>query len=82
VRDEPDQDLLAGILGILRVAEEPQGQAVHRMLEPPHQLRQRIPVTVGGPARQGVDLVEVVVSCSHGTVSTFLLQRRTPPPDR
>jgi hypothetical protein len=51
------------------------------MLEPPHQLRQRIPVTVGGPARQGVDLVEVV-SCSHGTVSTFLLQRRTPPPDR
>jgi hypothetical protein len=52
------------------------------MLEPPHQFRQRIPVTVRSPARQGVDLVEVVVSCSHGTVSTSLVQRRTPPTDR
>src|SRR4029450_7665878 len=31
--DDPDEELLAGILGVVGMTEKPQGQAVHRMLE-------------------------------------------------
>jgi hypothetical protein len=56
VGDDSDQDLLGGIFGILRVAEEPQGEPVHRMLEPANEVAERGPVTVGGPPCEVVEV--------------------------
>src|SRR4029450_399280 len=38
--DDPDEELLAGILGVVGMTEKPQGQAVHRMLELADQRRE------------------------------------------
>jgi len=52
VRDQPDEDLLAGVLGVLGVAEEAQRQAVDRVLHLLDQPRERLGVAGRGQARQ------------------------------
>ena len=42
--DDPDEELLAGILGVVGMTEKPQGQAVHRMLELADQRREGLAV--------------------------------------
>jgi hypothetical protein len=44
VGDDPDEELLAGILGVVGMTEKPQGQAVHRMLELADQRREGLAV--------------------------------------
>lgn len=42
--DDPDEDLLASVLGVVRVAEEPECESVHRVLDLPHELRESLTV--------------------------------------
>jgi hypothetical protein len=48
VGDDANQDLLAGVLGVVGLTQEPQGQAVHRMLEVADQGREGLAVALGG----------------------------------
>jgi hypothetical protein len=52
VGHDADQDLLAGVLGVVGMTQKPQGQAVHRMLEVADQCREGLAVTLGGASGQ------------------------------
>jgi hypothetical protein len=48
VSHDANQDLLAGVLGVIGMTQEPQGPAVHRMLEVADQRRQGLAISLGG----------------------------------
>ena len=54
-RHDLDEDLLAGVLGVLGMPQNPQGQPVDVVADPDHEVIERLPVTGTGPLGELLD---------------------------